>query len=171
MENVSIWWRHHGNSQCVSISPRHLFCCRGCKKITHISTGAAWRLWYHSYVYELNRKWGTGNCVISMLLHWHWEIGFHCVRIMKLALKSFHIFGDITPYVYMGRGHLTQSTWSKLHNTLRVMMAVVWLCFPQGGVLRKILMGVCNPGFRNHTLGYGDLRANIIPLVMEISPN
>ena len=25
-----------------------------------------------------------------------------------------------------------------------------------GGVLRKILTGVCGPGFRNHTLGYGD---------------
>ena len=40
-----------------------------------------------------------------------------------------------------------------------------------GGVLRKILTGVCGQGFRNHTLGYGDWRPKSYPWLRKMGQN
>ena len=38
--------------------------------------------------------------------------------MIKFSLKSFNISDDDTLCVYTGRGHLTESTWSKVHTTM-----------------------------------------------------
>ena len=60
----------------VPISPRELFRCCGYQQITHVRPLAAWRFWYRRYLHEIDRKWGTGNSVVSMLLHWYSKLAF-----------------------------------------------------------------------------------------------
>ena len=45
------------------------------------------------------------------------------------------------------------------------------ICILPGGVLQKILTGVCGPGFRNHTLGYGDWGPKSYPWLWKMGQN
>ena len=66
------------------------------------------------YLHEIDRKWRTGNSVVFILLQWYCAIDLRCDCAIKFALKSLNVPGDITPWVYTGLDHLTQSTRFKM---------------------------------------------------------
>ena len=104
------------NSRWAPISPQNLFRRRGYKQIAQVRTRAAWRLWYRRYLHEIDRKWGTSNSVISMLLHSCCHIVFCCHCMIKFAFKSFNIFDDVTACVYTGQSHSVNAIQSA-HNS------------------------------------------------------
>ena len=61
-------------------------------KITLFCMRASWRLRYRRYLHVNDRKWGRGNLVVSLLLHWYCQIVFCCDYMIKCYLKSFNIF-------------------------------------------------------------------------------
>ena len=67
------------------------------------------RTWYRCYLLPLN---------------WYCQIVFCCDCMIKFALKRFNISGNVTPCVYTGPDHLTQSMRSKVHITARVITKV-----------------------------------------------
>ena len=158
-ENISIWWRHHAKmtkyinqANFYTIAKWAMFFRRYFQIFfywkRHLVIRFPWVLNDNSssfvWVMDLS-QWRPSSANLSIRVQLSMNLLCLSVGNSELGISNYTEMCSNVPVTSIC---LYQNRISHVHGLPWVDVV--------GGVLRKILTGVCDLGFRNHTLGYGD---------------